>query len=147
MTSASSTWRMKTCAVPVPRHEHHPTSTGAAKAVALVIPELKFDGVTARPDRHVSIVDLVCMVNRSTTVEEVNNAFKAAAEGPMKGILGFETRPLVSSDFKGDDRSSIIDAEMTMVKDKMVKVFSWYDNEWGYSCRTADLALLMSKSL
>lgn len=127
-----------------------PTSTGAAKAVALVIPELKgkFDGTSLRvPTATVSIVDLVCMVNRSTTVEEVNNAFKAAAEGPMKGILGFETRPLVSSDFKGDDRSSIIDAEMTMVKDKMVKVFSWYDNEWGYSCRTADLAAMMAKSL
>ncbi len=128
-----------------------PTTTGAAKALALVIPELagKLDGFAMRvPTSTVSIVDTVLEVEKSTTVEEVNAALKAAAEGPMKGIMGFETKPLVSVDYKGDNRSSIIDAELTkVIGGNMVKVVSWYDNEWGYSCRTGDLAAMMAKSL
>ena len=128
-----------------------PTTTGAAKAVALVIPDLKgkFDGYALRvPTPTVSIVDFVAEVEKPVTVEELNAAFKAAADGPMKGIPGFCTEPLVSMDFKGDSRSSIIDAENTMVMGgTMVKVVTWYDNEWGYSCRTADLAAKMAKSL
>jgi glyceraldehyde 3-phosphate dehydrogenase len=128
-----------------------PTTTGAAKAVALVIPDLKgkFDGYALRvPTPTVSIVDFVAEVEKPVTVEELNAAFKAAADGSLKGILGFCTEPLVSMDFKGDTRSSIIDAENTMVMGgTMVKVVSWYDNEWGYSCRTADLAAKMAKSL
>jgi glyceraldehyde 3-phosphate dehydrogenase len=128
-----------------------PTTTGAAKAVALVIPDLKgkFDGYALRvPTPTVSIVDFVAEVEKPVTVEELNAAFKAAADGPLKGILGFCTEPLVSMDFKGDSRSSIIDAENTMVMGgTMVKVVTWYDNEWGYSCRTADLAAKMAKSL
>lgn len=128
-----------------------PTTTGAAKAVALVIPELKgkFDGYAIRvPTPTVSIVDFVADVEKPTTKEELNAAFKAAAEGPLKGILGFCEEPLVSMDFKGSDVSSTIDAELTTVMDgTMVKVVTWYDNEWGYSCRTADLALLMAKAL
>ncbi len=128
-----------------------PTTTGAAKAVALVIPDLKgkFDGYALRvPTPTVSIVDFVAEVEKSVTVEELNAAFKAAAEGSLKGILGFSTEPLVSMDFKGDPRSSIIDAENTMVMGgTMVKVVTWYDNEWGYSCRTADLAAKMAKAL
>ncbi len=128
-----------------------PTTTGAAKAVALVIPDLKgkFDGFALRvPTPTVSIVDFVAMVKKSTTVDELNAAFKEAAEGKLKGILGYEPEPLVSMDFKGDSRSSIIDAQSTMVLNgNMVKVVTWYDNEWGYSCRTADLALLLAKSL
>jgi len=128
-----------------------PTTTGAAKAVALVIPDLKgkFDGYALRvPTSTVSVVDFVAEVEKNTTVEEVNAAFKAAAEGPMNGILGYEEEPLVSIDYKGDPRSSIIDAPNTMVMGgNMVKIISWYDNEWGYSCRTVDLAVLMAKSL
>jgi glyceraldehyde 3-phosphate dehydrogenase len=120
-----------------------PTTTGAAKAVALVIPELKgkFDGFSLRvPTPTVSVVDFTAEVGRATTAEELNEAFRAAAEGPMKGILGVSDEPLVSTDFRGDSRSSIIDAEQTMViGGTMVKVISWYDNEWGYSCRVADL--------
>jgi len=128
-----------------------PTTTGAAKAVALVIPELKgkFDGYAIRvPTPTVSIVDFVADVEKPTTKEELNAAFKAASEGPLKGILGYSEEPLVSMDFKGCDLSSIIDAELTTVMDgTMVKVVTWYDNEWGYSCRTADLAALMAKAL
>ncbi|GAB4424737.1 MAG: type I glyceraldehyde-3-phosphate dehydrogenase [Anaerolineales bacterium] len=128
-----------------------PTSTGAAKAIALVIPELKgkLDGYSLRvPTPTVSIVDAVFEVKKSTTVEEVNAALKAAAEGPMKGILGFSEEPLVSMDYKGDDRSSIVDAELTAVMEgNMVKVVSWYDNEWGYSTRLTDLAAKIAKSL
>lgn len=128
-----------------------PTTTGAAKAVALVIPDLKgkFDGYALRvPTPTVSIVDFVAELEKPVTAEELNAAFKAAAEGPMKGILGFSDEPLVSMDFKGDSRSSIIDADNTMVLGgTMVKVVAWYDNEWGYSCRTADLAAKMAKSL
>jgi glyceraldehyde 3-phosphate dehydrogenase len=131
-----------------------PTTTGAAKAVALVIPELKgkFDGYSLRvPTPTVSIVDFSCTVERPTTKEEVNAAFKAAAEGPLKGVLGVTSGeymdPLVSMDFKGDPRSSIVDLGNTMVLGNLVKVVTWYDNEWGYSCRTADLAKMMAAKL
>jgi len=128
-----------------------PTTTGAAKAVALVIPDLKgkFDGFSLRvPTPTVSIIDLVATVEKSTTVAELNAAFKAASEGPMKGILGYSEEPLVSMDYKGDSRSGIIDALSTMViAGNMVKVIAWYDNEWGYSVRTADLAAKVAKSL
>lgn len=128
-----------------------PTTTGAAKAVALVIPDLKgkFDGYALRvPTPTVSIVDFVAEVEKPTTAEELNGLFKAAAEGPMKGILQYVTEPLVSMDFKGSPYSSSVDAGLTAVMDgTFVKVVTWYDNEWGYSCRTADLAVLMAKSL
>jgi glyceraldehyde 3-phosphate dehydrogenase len=121
-----------------------PTTTGAARALALVIPELKgkFDGLAMRvPTPTVSIVDFVAEVKKPTSVEEVNGALRAASEsGPMVDILGYCEEPLVSMDFKGDPRSSIVDAGSTMVLDgNMVKVLSWYDNEWGYSSRVADL--------
>ncbi|MHB8733898.1 MAG: type I glyceraldehyde-3-phosphate dehydrogenase [Terriglobales bacterium] len=120
-----------------------PTSTGAAKAVHLVIPELKgkLDGFAMRvPTPNVSVVDLVVFVQKATSVDEVNAALKSAAAGPMKGILGFEELELVSSDFKGDSRSSIVDAKLTrVIGGNCVKVISWYDNEWGYSCRVRDL--------
>jgi glyceraldehyde 3-phosphate dehydrogenase len=120
-----------------------PTTTGAAKALALVIPDLKgkFDGFSLRvPTPTVSVVDFTADVSRPTSVEELNAAFRAAAEGPLKGILGVSDEPLVSTDFRGDTRSSIIDGASTMVLGgTMVKVISWYDNEWGYSCRVADL--------
>jgi len=121
-----------------------PTSTGAAKALSLVIPSLKgkLDGFSMRvPTPNVSVVDLVVFVEKATTVEEVNAALKAAADaGPLKGYLGYETAELVSSDYKGDSRSSIVDAPMTrVVAGKCVKVIAWYDNEWGYSCRVKDL--------
>ncbi len=121
-----------------------PTSTGAAKAVYLVIPELKgkLDGFAMRvPTPNVSVVDLVVFVEKKTSVEEVNGAMKAASEaGPLKGYLGYETAELVSIDYRGDDRSSIVDAPMTrVVAGNCVKVISWYDNEWGYSCRVRDL--------
>jgi glyceraldehyde 3-phosphate dehydrogenase len=128
-----------------------PTSTGAAKAIALVIPELKdkLDGYSLRvPTPTVSIVDAVFEVEKATSAEAVNAAIKAASEGPMKGILGFSKEPLVSMDYKGDSRSSIVDAELTSVMDgNMVKVVSWYDNEWGYSTRLTDLAAKIAKSL
>ena len=121
-----------------------PTTTGAARALALVIPELKgrFDGMSLRvPTVTVSMVDFVATVRKETTKEGVNNAFKEAAAGPLKGILEFTEEPLVSSDFRGDSNSSIIDGLLTMViGGNMVKVLAWYDNEWGYSCRVADLA-------
>jgi glyceraldehyde 3-phosphate dehydrogenase len=128
-----------------------PTTTGAAKAVALVIPELKgkFDGYALRvPTPTVSIVDFVAETEKPVTLDALKAAFKAAAEGPMDGILGFSEEPLVSMDFKGDPRSSIVDADSLMViGDNMVKVVTWYDNEWGYSVRTVDLAVMMAKSL
>jgi len=128
-----------------------PTTTGAAKAISMVIPELegKMDGYAIRvPTPTVSIVDAVVQVEKNATAEDVNAALKAAAEGPMKGYLGFETKPLVSMDYKGDNRSSIVDAALTKVMDgNLVKVVSWYDNEWGYSCRAVDLAALVTKSL
>ncbi len=121
-----------------------PTTTGAAKAVALVIPELKgrFDGFALRvPTPTVSIVDFVAELDQEVSAEQVNHALRAAAEGPMKGILGYSEDPLVSMDLKGDDRSSIVDSPLTNVLEgNMVKVVAWYDNEWGYSCRVADLA-------
>jgi len=120
-----------------------PTTTGAAKALSLVIPDLKgkFDGFSLRvPTPTVSVVDFTADVSRPTSVEELNDAFRKAAAGPLDGILGVSDEPLVSTDFRGDSRSSIIDAESTMVLGgTMVKVISWYDNEWGYSCRVADL--------
>ena len=120
-----------------------PTTTGAAKAVALVIPELKgkLNGFAMRvPTPTVSIVDVVFEVEKPATAEEINAAFKKAAEGKMKGILGYSEEPLVSIDYRKDSRSSIIDGLSTMVIDNMIKVISWYDNEWGYSCRVVDLA-------
>jgi glyceraldehyde 3-phosphate dehydrogenase len=130
-----------------------PTSTGAAKALSLVIPSLKgkLDGFSMRvPTPNVSVVDLVAFVEKSTTVEEVNAALKAASEaGPLKGYLGYSDEELVSSDYKGDSRSSIVDAPMTrVVAGNCVKVIAWYDNEWGYSCRVRDLIhILASKGL
>ena len=126
-----------------------PTTTGAAKAVKLVIPDLagKLDGFAMRvPTPNVSVVDLVVWVEKKTTKEEVNAALKEASEsGPLKGYLGFEENELVSSDFKGDARSSIVDSHMTLVVGgNCVKVISWYDNEWGYSCRVHDLINLMA---
>jgi glyceraldehyde 3-phosphate dehydrogenase len=121
-----------------------PTSTGAAKALKLVIPDLagKLDGFAMRvPTPNVSVVDLVTFVEKKTSREEVNAALKKASEsGPLKGILGYEENELVSADFKGDGRSSIVDAPMTLVvAGNCVKVISWYDNEWGYSSRVRDL--------
>jgi glyceraldehyde 3-phosphate dehydrogenase len=120
-----------------------PTSTGAAKAVALVIPELKgkFDGISVRvPTPNVSLVDVVINVEKETTTEEVNRVLKDAANEELKGILGFSEEPLVSIDYRGNPHSSIVDAENTKVIDgKTMKILSWYDNEWGYSCRVRDL--------
>ena len=120
-----------------------PTTTGAAKAVSLVIPELKgkFDGFALRvPTSTVSIIDFKAVVERDVTVAEVNAALKEASEGDLEDILGYEEQPLVSSDYRGDPRSSIVDALSTQViGGNLVQVVSWYDNEWGYSCRVADL--------
>lgn len=128
-----------------------PTTTGAAKAVALVIPELKgkFDGFSVRvPTPTVSLVDFVADVERPASKDEMIAAFEEAAAGPMKGILGVSHEPLVSLDFKGDSRSSIIDVESCQVMGgTMIKVVTWYDNEWGYSCRTADLAQVVGSKL
>ena len=127
-----------------------PTTTGAAKATALVIPEVKgkIDGVAMRvPTPDVSIVDLVAELDREVTAAQVNDAFRAAAEGRMKGILGYEEEELVSVDFTGNPHSSIIDAPSTNVVSGLVKVMSWYDNEWGYSCRCVDLARFMGERL
>jgi glyceraldehyde 3-phosphate dehydrogenase len=128
-----------------------PTSTGAAKALALVIPELKgkFDGFSLRvPTPTVSVIDFVAITERSVSAESATEALRAAADGPMKGLLGYTEEKLVSMDFKGDDRSSIIDADSTMVTgDRLVKIIAWYDNEWGYSCRVSDLAAFMAERL
>jgi len=126
-----------------------PTTTGAAKALKLVLPELggKLDGFSMRvPTPNVSVVDLVVWVEKKTTKEEVNATLKKASEsGPLKGYLGYEEGELVSSDFKGDSRSSIVDSPMTLVVGgNCVKVISWYDNEWGYSCRVRDLIHYMA---
>lgn len=125
-----------------------PTSTGAAKAVALVLPELKgkFDGMAIRvPTPNVSVIDLVCHVQKDTTAEEVNQALQAASEGPLQGVMGFTMTPLVSSDFIGTCESSVVDGPCTMVLDKrMVKVLSWYDNEWGFTNRAVDLLELLA---
>lgn len=128
-----------------------PTTTGAAKAVALVIPDLKgkFDGYALRvPTPTVSVVDFVCEVEKEVTTESLRAALKEAAEGPLKGIMSFVEEPLVSMDFKGDTHSSAVDAEFCQaLGGNMVKVVTWYDNEWGYSCRTADLADMMASKL
>jgi glyceraldehyde 3-phosphate dehydrogenase len=125
-----------------------PSSTGAAKALKLVIPEMagKLDGFAIRvPTPNVSVVDLTFISEKPATVQSVNEALKKAADGPLKGILGYEAGELVSSDFKGDARSSIVDAPLTKVVGNSVKVISWYDNEWGYSNRGRDLILYIAK--
>jgi glyceraldehyde 3-phosphate dehydrogenase len=125
-----------------------PTSTGAAKALKLVIPEVegKLDGFAIRvPTPNVSVVDLTFLAEKPITKDAINGAFKAAAEGELKGILGVDSNELVSSDFKGNPLSSIVDAPLTKVVGNMAKVISWYDNEWGYSCRVRDLILFLEK--
>ncbi|MDV7269613.1 type I glyceraldehyde-3-phosphate dehydrogenase [Thioclava sp. A2] len=126
-----------------------PTSTGAAKAVGLVLPELngKLDGVAIRvPTPNVSVVDLVFEASRDTTVEEVNAAIRAAADGPLKGILGYTDRPNVSTDFNHNPHSSVFHMDQTKILDgRMVRILSWYDNEWGFSNRMADTAVAMGK--
>jgi glyceraldehyde 3-phosphate dehydrogenase len=131
-----------------------PTTTGAAKAIKLVIPDLagKLDGYSLRvPTSTVSVIDLTAELEKPVTTEQLRQDFRDAAAGPLKGILGAEDEPLVSIDYKGDPRSSIVDLPFTSVLGKeagtLVKVVAWYDNEWGYSVRTADLAALMAKSL
>jgi glyceraldehyde 3-phosphate dehydrogenase len=128
-----------------------PTTTGAAKAVALVLPELKgkFHGFSMRvPTPTVSVVDLTCTLAKPATVDEINGAFKAASEGALKGILAYCDEPLVSIDFKGNSHSSIVDSLSTMqIGRNLVKVLSWYDNEWGYSCRLAQLTALVAGKL
>jgi len=126
-----------------------PTSTGAAKAIGLVLPALKgkLDGIAIRvPTPDVSLVDLTVTTSKPVTDASVNEAFKAAASGPMKGVLQYSDEPLVSVDFLHNPHSSIVDSQLTKcLGDKMVKVFSWYDNEWGFSCRMADLIKLVSR--
>lgn len=126
-----------------------PTSTGAAQAVALVIPEMKgkLNGIAMRvPTPNVSVVDFVAQVEKKTFTEQVNQVLKEAAEGPMKGILAYSDLPLVSCDYRGHDASSIVDSSLTLVLDgDMVKVLAWYDNEWGYSQRVVDLAELAAE--
>ena len=128
-----------------------PTTTGAAKAVSLVLPELKgkLNGFAMRvPTPNVSVVDLVCELEKDVTVEEVNKALKEAANNELKGILAYSELPLVSIDYNGNSNSSIVDALSTMtIGDNMVKVVSWYDNEWGYSCRLVDLASFVGEKL
>ena len=128
-----------------------PTSTGAAKALSLVIPELKgkLDGFSLRvPTPTVSIVDLTVDLGREAVADDLNAAFRAAAAGPMKGILGVSDEPLVSTDFRADARSSIVDSAYTLViGGRFAKVLAWYDNEWGYSCRVADLAKFVAERL
>ncbi|MBI4837355.1 MAG: type I glyceraldehyde-3-phosphate dehydrogenase [Candidatus Portnoybacteria bacterium] len=127
-----------------------PTSTGAARTVAKAIPDLKdkLDGISWRvPTSTVSIVEFTCVVKSKTNVEQVNSVFKEAAEGNLKGILGYSEEPLVSMDYKGDTRSGIIDSALTMVKSNLVKVNIWYDNEWGYSCRLAEMAEYIAEKL
>ncbi len=128
-----------------------PTTTGAARALALVIPELtgKFDGIALRvPTATVSIVDFVATVRRPASRETVNTAFKQTAAGDLKGILAYTEEPLVSSDFRGDDHSAIVDGLSTQaLSDHLVKVLAWYDNEWGYSCRIADLTHFVAQRL
>jgi glyceraldehyde 3-phosphate dehydrogenase len=128
-----------------------PTSTGAASAIGKVIPELngKMDGISLRvPTPTVSILDLICQVSKKVTVEEVNAAFKKAAESEsLKGILAVEQEPLVSSDYRGNSFSAIVDLPLTMVNDNLVKVVAWYDNEYAYACRLADFAEFIGKKL
>lgn len=126
-----------------------PTTTGAAKAISLVIPELKgrFDGYALRvPTPTVSVVDFVAEINKKTTTDELRAVLKSAADGELKGIMSCEEVPLVSMDFKGNSHSSIVDIEFVQVlKENMIKVVAWYDNEWAYSCRVADLAALIAR--
>jgi glyceraldehyde 3-phosphate dehydrogenase len=126
-----------------------PTSTGAAKAIGLVLPELKgkLHGISLRvPTATVSVVDLVVDLKKSTTVDEINLALRASADGKMKGVLCYCDEPLVSSDFRGNPASSIVDGLSTVVLDgRMAKILSWYDNEWGYSCRVGDLAKMLTE--
>lgn len=126
-----------------------PTTTGAAKAVGLVLPELrgKLDGMAIRvPTPNVSVVDLVAELSKDVTVDDVNSALRKAAEGPMKGILQYSEEPLVSTDLNGNSHSSIVDATITKVLEgRMVKVIAWYDNEWGYSSRIRDLIIYLTK--
>jgi glyceraldehyde 3-phosphate dehydrogenase len=127
-----------------------PTSTGAAKATSLAIPELKgrLDGISLRvPVEDGSLTDLAVVLGRDTTVEEVNDAFKRAAEGPFRGIIRYSTDPIVSRDIVGDAASCIFDSPLTQANGNLVKVFGWYDNEWGYSCRLVDLSLLVGERL
>jgi len=127
-----------------------PSATGAAKAVALVIPELKgkFTGMAFRvPTPTVSVVDFTAVLKRDVTTEEVNAAFKKASEGDLKGIMDYTEEPLVSMDFKGDDHSTIVSAMDTIVLGNMVKIVSWYDNEWGYACRLADITQFVASKL
>jgi glyceraldehyde 3-phosphate dehydrogenase len=128
-----------------------PTTTGAARALSLVIPSLKgkLDGFSLRvPTPTVSVVDLTVDLERDASADDINAAFRSAAAGPMKGILGVSDEPLVSTDFRGDNRSSIVDSAYTvMVGSRFAKVLAWYDNEWGYSCRTADLIKLVADRL
>ncbi|HMO07580.1 MAG TPA: ArsJ-associated glyceraldehyde-3-phosphate dehydrogenase [Paracoccaceae bacterium] len=128
-----------------------PTTTGSATAITLIYPELegRLNGHAVRvPLLNASLTDCVFEVERPTTVDEVNALFRAAADGPLRGILGFETRPLVSCDFTGDPRSSIVDGPSTMVVNgTQVKIYAWYDNEWGYACRLADIARMVAGSL
>jgi glyceraldehyde 3-phosphate dehydrogenase len=128
-----------------------PTSTGAAKAIGLVIPELKgkMDGVSIRvPVPDGSLIDLVCELGRNATRDEINAALKTAAEGPLRGILEYSEEDLVSSDIVGNPHSSIVDSKLTSVLDgNLAKVFTWYDNEWGFSCRVIELIQLMARSM
>ncbi len=128
-----------------------PTTTGAARALALVIPDLKgrFDGFSLRvPTPTVSVVDFTAQLDKPASAEQINDAFRSAEQGRMQGILGVSDEPLVSMDYKGDTRSAIVDAQSTMViGERMVKVVAWYDNEWGYSCRVADLCAYVGERL
>lgn len=127
-----------------------PTTTGAAKAVAETLPALKgkIDGIAMRvPTATVSIVDYVAVMNRDTSIEEINNLFKAAAEGSMQGILSVTEEELVSVDFKADPHSAIVDLPQTNVNGNLIKVCAWYDNEYGYSCRLIDMAVMVAKSI
>jgi glyceraldehyde 3-phosphate dehydrogenase len=127
-----------------------PTTTGAASAIGKVIPELagKLDGIALRvPTPVVSILDLICQVEKKTSAEEVNKAFRKNAQEKLKGILGVEEDSLVSSDFKGNPLSAIVDLQLTMAKDNLIKVVAWYDNEWAYACRLAEFAEYMGKRI
>ncbi|QOY33932.1 glyceraldehyde-3-phosphate dehydrogenase [Anaerobacillus isosaccharinicus] len=128
-----------------------PTTTGAAKAISLVLPQLegKLNGLSLRvPTPNVSLVDLVATVEKDITIDEINQAFEEAANGPLKGVLGFTMEPLVSIDFNGNENSSIIDGLSTMVIGKrQIKVLAWYDNEWGYSCRVVDLVNFVANKI
>ncbi|MGL5010730.1 MAG: ArsJ-associated glyceraldehyde-3-phosphate dehydrogenase, partial [Paracoccaceae bacterium] len=128
-----------------------PTTTGSATAITLIYPELagRLNGHAVRvPLLNASLTDSVYEVTRPTTADEVNTLFKTAADGPLKGILGFEPRALVSSDFTNDPRSAIIDAGSTMVVNgTQVKIYAWYDNEWGYACRMVDIARMIAATL